>query len=287
MNSLQHNRNLKINNDLMKNNALSLADHQLEMTSHLRNPTQIDAPKQVDERRVGIYRDLVFNNIESQLSTSFPVIHDILSEDQWLNLVRDFIRDFRAQTPYFSQLSAEFVAFLNERQADTKAADELPHFLLELAHYERIELDLYMLDRDTEQQPVSEDQLLNTPLALANIAIPLAYQNPVHQISPDFQPEITSEHEPRQPTCLLLFQDKDEDVRFFELQPLAYQLVLSIANNNADSTPENHEKNFAKTGYQLLQELALTFQQQNNALFLQQGEGLLKQLWELNVLVQG
>ena len=247
-------------------NSLQLKDHQHAMASHLRDPEQVQAPEQLDARRVGIYRDLVFNNVESQLSASFPVIHSLLPEDQWLTLVREFLRDYRAQTPYFSQLSAEFVAFLSERTPQ----ENDPIFLTELAHYERIELDLYMLDKDPDQQPLKEDQLLNTPLALANIAVPLAYHYPVHQISPDFMPEAASD----QPTCLLLFQDQYEEVRFFELQPLAYHLVLAIAH---DPT---------RTGYQLLQELAVALQQQDNSLFIQQGEGLLKQLWELNVLVR-
>lgn len=256
----------------------TLAEHQQAMTSYLRDPEQVSAPEQLDPRRVGIYRDLVFNNVESQLSTSFPVIHSILEEQHWHALVRAFLRDYRAQTPYFSQLSAEFVNFLNQRTTDTSLQDTSnqdtgfhePDFLLELAHYERVELDLYMLDREASSVLEDSDQLLTTAITLANVTLPLAYQYPVHQISPEYQPETP----PAQPTCLLLFQDHEQEVRFFELQPLAYHLVIKLAENKSS------------TGYELLTELAEGLQLPANEQFYEQGTGLLKQLHSLGVIIE-
>jgi hypothetical protein len=243
----------------------TLAQHQAALADHIRDPEQVAPPAQVDERRVGIYRDLVFNNVESQLSVSFPVINSILTPEGWLQLVREFLRDYRAQTPYFSQLSAEFVDFLSTRQAQ----ENDPDFLLELAHYERIELDLFMMDREISVDQATDNELLNTALTLVNVAHPLVYQYPVHQISPEFLPETA----PEQPTCLLLFQDDDQEVRFFELQLLAYHLVVKLSENQQ------------RTGQQILAELAEALGIQDNALFYQQGEGLLKQLHGLNVLI--
>lgn len=252
----------------------SLAQHQKAMTSYLRDPEQVAAPQQLDARRVGVYRDLVFNNVESQLSTSFPVIHSVLSEEHWHALVREFLRDYRAQTPYFSQLSAEFVDFLSHRSSHAKDENEAlntPDFLLELAHYERVELDLFMLDREPSShlpELATEERLLTSAITLCNVALPLVYHYPVHQISPDFQPS----EPPAQPTCLLLFQDDQEEVRFFELQPLAYHLVIKLAENQHS------------TGYDLLTELAESLQLPTTEQFYEQGAGLLKQLHALGVL---
>lgn len=240
-------------------NNLQLKDQQFSMGKYLRDPDQISKPNNMDERRVGIYRDLVFNNIESLLSSAFPVINSILTDEQWQALVREFLRDFRAQTPYYTQLSAEFVVFLSQRTI----RDNEPAFLIELAHYERIELDLYMLDENSNQNHKPTGSLLDTPLSLSTLAIPLAYQYPVHRIGNDFVPD----KPPLHPTFLLLFQDEEQEVRFFELQPLAYQLVLKLAEGKKSS------------GATLLKEIGA-----NHTTLLQQGEQLLNQLNSLNVI---
>ena len=134
----------------------TLEQHQTLMGQYLRNPEHIAAPKGLDERRAAIYSELVFNNIESQLSGAFPVICSILSTADWHALVREFVRDYRAQTPYFTQLSAEFVSFM----ANRTAAEGEHAFLLELAQYERVELDLYMMDEMDEKTIINPEELL-------------------------------------------------------------------------------------------------------------------------------
>lgn len=248
--------------------SLSLVQHQRVMTHHLRDPQGHCAPPQVSDRRVGIYRELVFNNIESLLSSAFPVIVSLLSRDQWLALVREFVKDYRAQTPYFTQLSAEFVAFLAERGV----ADDEPPCLVELAHYERVELDLYMQDRLTGDQRLPEGSLLDECLGLASAALPLAYAYPVHQIRPD----VCFDAPPSSPTLLLLFQDANEEVRFFELQPFSYQLVVKLASNGQDGRPPS-------TTRALLLDMADQAGVSDRDWFLQQAQGLLQRLNALQV----
>jgi len=261
--------------------APSLSKHQRSMGLHLRDPDNAPAPEGLDARRLGIYRELVFNNIESQLSGAFPVINSILSAQQWQALVREFLRDYRAQTPYFTQLSAEFVDFLANRDLDKLSNKELdnklPAFLLELAHYERVELDIFMMDKTEneisnaafESADTSNIDLLNKPLSLASTTQLLAYAYPVHKVSPDFIPE----QAPAQPTLLLLFQDDEQEVRFFELQPLAYQVLCKLSDGQAIK------------GLTLLGSIAKDIKLEVSETFLQQGLALLAQLNALNVFV--
>jgi hypothetical protein len=51
---------------------------QLAFAAHLRDPSKIAGPEDVGDRRMAIYRDLVFKNVSSILSGSFPVVHRIL-----------------------------------------------------------------------------------------------------------------------------------------------------------------------------------------------------------------
>jgi len=73
------------------------------------------------------------------LSGFFPVMDSLFTEPNWRQLIAEFIRDFKAETPYFPKLGEEFIFFLSARDGEK---DDLP-FLLELAHYEWIELELH------------------------------------------------------------------------------------------------------------------------------------------------
>ena len=132
---------------LLPQSKLSLAEIQGSFVRHLRNPEKVAIPEGLDARRVGVYRELVFNNVSSLLSAYFPVIFSLLSEAKWYALIREFIKDFQALTPYFPQLPEEFIFFLSEREQQHDEAE----FLLELAHYEWIELSLYMSEEEPDE----------------------------------------------------------------------------------------------------------------------------------------
>ena len=200
-----------------------LFELQKAFTDHLRNPDQVPVPTGLDPRRVGIYSALIFNNLSALLADFFPVIKSILDEEKWDQLVRDFFITHQAETPYFPQVSEEFVHYLSGRQN----IDGDPAFLLELAHYEWIELYLYMHEGNPPEVPVAESDLLTAPLSLSSIAEPLAYEYPVHLIRGDYQPDESGERG----TFLLVFRDRDESVRFFELQPFTYQFLEAINEN--------------------------------------------------------
>lgn len=196
---------------------------QKAFTSHLRDPDHVPVPAGLDERRMGIYSDLIFNNVSSLLSDFFPVIRSLLTEERWLQMVRDFFISHESQTPYFMELSGEFAQYLSQSQL----ISDLPGFLPELAHYEWIELALFTMEEELPEAPVAEDRLGEVPLALSPLAMPLAYQYPVHQISPDFQPTAPGDA----PSCLLVLRDVSDSVRFFELQPLSLGLLNEIQQN--------------------------------------------------------
>ena len=90
----------------------TLREQQFTLARHLRDPADHPPPPGIEERRVRVYRELFFNNIEGLLASGFPVIHDILGEAKWKALVRTFYADHRSQTPLFTEIAAEFVAFV-------------------------------------------------------------------------------------------------------------------------------------------------------------------------------
>jgi hypothetical protein len=214
----------------MQNNPPSLPSFQItqdQFAAYIRNPRQSPVPANVKPERMAVYRELFFNNVESFLSSGFPVLRRILHDEQWLELAEDFFATHQNKTPYFSEISEEFLEYLqNERNNPA----DYP-FLLELAHYEWVEMALSISQE--QQPPFTEyiDNFLAQKVFISPLAWPLAYRYPVHQISPDFLPtEPASE-----PTYLIVYRGWDDEVRFMLISPITFRL-LQIIEENPDFT---------------------------------------------------
>lgn len=236
---------------------------QKAFTEHLRNPDQAPVPAGLDERRMGIYSELIFNNVSALLSDFFPVIRSILDEADWQAMVRSFFISHQSQTPYFMELSGEFVEYLAQGQL----ASAMPPYLVELAHYEWTELAVFTMDEELPGTAIDADALADTPISLSPLAWPLAYTYPVHRISPAFQPD-----QPEN-TCLMVARNPDDSVRFYELQPLSFQLLKTIQDNPG------------LVMRQWLNELAEEMQVADRSAFVANGLALLQSFNEQRLLI--
>lgn len=182
---------------------------QREFAARIRQPEAVALLPGIDAARMAIYEQLFFDNLSSLLGSAFPVSRRILGQACWQALLRAFLAEHVARSPYFLEVSEEFLAWLQQRSAPSP---EVPAFLLELAHYEWVELAL----------SVSPEQLPSS--GWSALAWPLAYRWPVAQLGPDYQPEEI----PASPTCLLVWRDGEEQVRFMQLAPFAYHLAVAL-----------------------------------------------------------
>lgn len=193
---------------------------QRGFTAHLRHPDLCPGPEDVDDRRMQIYRDLIFNNVSSLLATNFPVIRHLLPEGHWRAMVRDFFIRHRAQTPLFHELAQEFIGYLQDERVPDPAD---PPFLLELAHYEWVELALQIDETEPELSGLDPNgDLLEAPPACSPLAWPLSYRYPVHRIAPDFQPA----EPPTAPTHLVVYRTRDDRVAFMEINAVTHRLLV-------------------------------------------------------------
>ena len=87
-------------------------DTQLQFAAHIRHPEQNPPPPDIEDRRLAIYRDLFYNNIQSFLASGFPVLKSILEQAHWHSMVRDFIYRHQSHSPYFLKISEEFLSYL-------------------------------------------------------------------------------------------------------------------------------------------------------------------------------
>ncbi|WP_277761628.1 putative DNA-binding domain-containing protein [Pseudomonas sp. A34-9] len=244
----------------------NLLQQQRALTRYLRDPEHQSPPADMNVARVNVYRDLVFNNVSQLLRGTFPVLIRIIGEQRWGLLVRGFLRDWRAQTPKFAEIAETFLDYL-AAQPQVLREGEWPAFLLELAHYEWVEMVLQQ--SDAQALPSTDPALLLArPLQISALAWPLAYVWPVHELDPDNQPATP----PGQPTFLLVRRTADWSVRFSELSPLAWRLLQRITE-------------FASlTGREQLQGLAQEAGQPASHSFIDSGLALLQQMHEDSVI---
>lgn len=215
---------------------------QKQFADHIRNPAKNTGPENIEARRLKIYSDLFYNNVESFIARAFPVLRKIHTDAQWHNMVKDFFEKHHSQSPYFLHIAQEFLTYL---EIERDSSDDFP-FLLELAHYEWVEL---ALDVSQDEIPDSDFEtpgnLLVKPIVFSPLAWLLQYQWPVHKIGPEFIPQQTESNQ--QITFLIVYRNADFQIKFMELNALSARLISIL---------QDHEQlNGTQAIEQLFQEL--------------------------------
>lgn len=192
------------------------------LARHVRAPDTHSGPPGIEPRRLKIYSDLVYNNLDGLLTGNFPVIRKTLGDADWRVLVRGFLSRHHSHTPLFTELGREFIAFL---ESDA-GIDPARPWLAELAHYEWAELGLQLSEAELPPHDPDGDLLDGVPV-LSPLAWSLAYRWPVQQIGPGFEPV----EPPSEPTLVLLRREADGRIHFSMLSPLLFRLLeLTGAN---------------------------------------------------------
>ncbi len=239
---------------------------QYAFAAHIRNPDTNPPPAGIEDRRMAIYRDLFYNNVQGFLENSFPVLRAITSNERWHAMARDFFAHHHCHTPLFLEIPQEFLQYLeNERN---NASD--PAFINELCHYEWIELalDVGEVDLAEIQYNRDGDLLEESPIA-SPLAVPLAYQWPVHMIGPDYIPDTA----PDMPTYLIVYRDLDDNVHFLET-PVATSRLLELTQENE-----------GKSGREIITLLAKELGAPDPQAIMEDGLRTLEQLRERHIIL--
>lgn len=245
---------------------LEYQKQQAGFAAHIRNPDKFSGPGDIEDRRMKIYRDLFFSNIEGFVSGAFPVFKSLFSEENWLVLIRDFIECHASETPYFLEISQEFLKYLED--PDLPLHQQFP-FAQELAHYEWVELALDVADEvDLANVNPNGDLLAENPVVSA-VAWPLLYQWPVHHIGADYLPDTPEE----QPVCLIVYRTRNDDIEFMEANPVTLRLLEIIEQDNCP------------TGEAALVQLAEEMQQVDAQAIINFGLPILEQLRAAGIIL--
>jgi hypothetical protein len=199
---------------------------QQEFMAHLKNPEHIAFAYDIEERRLNIYRELFFNNILGFLDSGFPVLKSLYLADDWLGLARQFFAQHHCRSPYFTDISLEFVEYLSTEHQLNECD---PPFLSELAHYEWLELSVSIkkCQQEIHTWQATNNHLPNN-IELSPLATLVSYHYPVHQIRVDFQPQSPSE-----PIYLVVYRNSEDEVNFTLVNQVSAHLLTVIQQSEA------------------------------------------------------
>jgi hypothetical protein len=196
---------------------------QIAFIKHIKDPSQNSFEHGIEDRRLKIYRDLFFNNVIGFLSSGFPVLKSLYKSEDWLLLGRQFYAVHQCRSPYFIDISKEFVEYLSKEH---QVNDFDPPFLQELAHYEWLELAL-SVQKQTQSIDFWDGESPFTKVGLSELAVLVSYQYPVHQISLDFQPKSSSDT-----TFLVVYRNQQDEVNFVLINQVSAHLIELIKQNS-------------------------------------------------------
>ncbi len=251
----------------MQGMADNLAELQARFAAHIRDPETAPAPEDVEDRRMAIYRDLFFRNLSNFVARSFPVLKSLLAQARWDALMRRFFIEHHARTPLFPEIAREFLQFLQDL-AEREPLE--PPFMLELAHYEWVEIALDLDEQEIGAVEVdARGDLLSGEPVVSPLAWPLSYNWPVHRIRPGFQPS----EPPAEPTHLLVYRDRSDQVRFMQLNAMSALLLRRLKEDSG------------RSGHDLLTTVAAELQHPDPDKVMSAGRQLLGDLRERDVIL--
>jgi len=195
---------------------------QYEFAAHIRDPENAPRPDDVESRRMAIYNELFYNNVEGFISSGFPVIRSLYADQDWHSLVRDFFSSHHCKTPLFLEIAQEFRHYLESERNNLQD----PPFLKELAHYEWVETAISIAEEEIDDTDVDlTGDLIDGIPVLSPLAMPLQYQFDVQHIKPEYQPD----NAPELPTCIIVYRNRADKIGFMEINPVTLRLVQLLA----------------------------------------------------------
>lgn len=199
--------------------------YQAAFAARIRDPGRAPRPPGAPAKRMRVYEELLFNNLEGFLLACYPVTRKILGARVWKRAARRFFIEHRCHSPLFRDIPKAFLDWMEGRAAGL--FPELP-FLAEFMHYEWLELAVGTTPEEADPASVDpEGDLLAGRPALKPSARLACYRYAVHLIGPRHKPVAPD----AEPGCYLLFRDAQDEVRFIQLNPLSARLVAMLRDH--------------------------------------------------------
>lgn len=247
--------------------------YQHQFVDYLRNPLKNGAIPESLPQRSGIYAKLLFGKIENSLNNCFPISRQLLGSTCWKHLIQAFIKNHRCNSPLYREIPDEFIAYLMVE----KSPMALPKFIIELMHFEWMELVLETEKPVLSRQimPVKPDKLTDIPV-LNPVLHLLHYHYPVQNITAydlhwnSWSSRLVSY--PREAIILAGLRNGDDIVHFIELNAVTARLIELMQEG-------------LYSGKQALLELAAEMHYKDHKSILPSGIKILQQLEQQQIII--
>lgn len=238
---------------MMIDKAPKLRTFQREFGDYIRKQKHDDGDT-VPARVGQLYQNLIYNNVLGFVNQCFPITRSIVEThfgiSIWQQLIKDFLKHGNMASPYFSEITEQFVDYLTD---DVLTKFDLPVYLSEFAHYEWVELYVDNLP-NANSKPILMYQ--NTPIFINHTAQILYYEWAVQDISVSFSPNQKS------PTFLVVYRkfvDSMFKTAFMTISQLSFIILTFMQEKQNEGIYYQHTDD-------LLAELQRTFEL-NNKIF--------------------
>ncbi len=126
------------------------------------------------------YRELIYNNFESAIETAFPITKNIISENDWNFLVRDFFENHNAKYHEIWRMPKEFIEYCKNNEFEKKLKKP---FLLDLLNFEWIEIEIFNMPDKIFPKVKKTGNIQNDILVVNPENILQIYEYPVNKIN--------------------------------------------------------------------------------------------------------
>lgn len=183
------------------------AQYQQRFAQAIREGEAADG---LPQDRLNVYIRLIRNNIHSFIDRCYTETPQYLDSGEWGRLKEDFIRDARAQTPYFQEIAGEFLQYCQSLP--------LSDNLLALMDFEHTQLLAEVAQTDNQASPADSDDLAYT-------LSPAAFVRRYHY-------DVTDELQEAE-TAVLVWRDSEDDVMYQILDDFDALLLETLADTPA------------------------------------------------------
>ena len=183
--------------------------------------------KGLTDNRVHHYRRLVYNVIDDTLQSAFPLTLDLLSDEEWNDLVNTFFSSHECKSNSIWQMPFEFYQFVEQSELELKSKYV---FLEELLLFEWTEIEVYMMEDKTFPAARINGAWLDDLISFNPEFKLLQLNYPVHLKNPN---EI-SEDDAKEYYVLIFREPNTGKVQFIDLSFFFARLIEKL--NGSDET---------------------------------------------------
>jgi hypothetical protein len=183
------------------------------------------------QRELSVYKSLALEKLNATLKKAFPLCYKIL-KDYWVEVVLDFYHSFPSKSGIYLQVTKNFSSYLNSFKFKLHfRKTQFPPWLHELAEYEWASVDLSNFHRTELNLGSSKSLSDNDQVRLIKAHKIFKFNYPVSKIVEHLGSK-RKKHNivffKKQKETLLIFRDRENQIRYFLLSAGTYFLVDNL-----------------------------------------------------------